>query len=429
MSFFDRYADKEFLPYLDAQDAGIPRPSDQDPMRGHGTHVGGIVMGGMYEKGAPKAGGENLLSPDVRRLLVYNPEVEKAQSAKPWLKIRYIPVGYGAGAAGTDPVAKLKQALDKADSASATIINMSLARTLTNVPNPYALPENLGKRILVVLAAGNATMPLASDINALPAKIEANRQLLIVASHDANGALSHFSNYGNPVELAAPGCQIRSWPQGEGDAQALSGTSMSTAVVSFASALVRSQWDAATGAAVRQRLLVSARYEPQLSLCDRARARTGIVSDPKECVRYGAMLDIEAAMLTRKDLLEYEVCADDSEMDCRTAIAVGELKAVTPSLVECIETKPDPALAYGGISRNGAVKRVAKGRYLIATEAGQAVGRVPLNWDMCDVSAEKAAEELRFDVAGLQLDGTTADTTQTLSVRLARVRRIVTRAN
>ncbi|MEI9849928.1 MAG: S8 family serine peptidase [Sphingomonas sp.] len=425
--FFDVLREKELLPFLDFEDAGLSRQDEADPMKGHGTHVGGIVLGGMYQKGTPKAGGDNLLEPNVRRLLLDNPNVEKAQDAKPWLTLRFVPLGYGSGAAATDPVDKLKKALEKGESASATIVNMSLARTLTSFSTPYALPETLRKDVLVILAAGNATMQLERDINALPAKLEASEQLLIVGSHDADGKLSHFSNYGDPVAIAAPGCQIQSWPNGDGAPQALSGTSMSTAVVTFAAALVRSQWGAVRGAALRHRLLVSARYESQLAQCDRAKAQTNVDTDPKECVSGGAMLDIEAAVIVRKDLIEYEECPGDSGKNCTRLTAVGNLSTVPQSIAGCIYPRPYPSMGYAGLTYNGAVKRIAKGRYAIASEAGQEVGRVPLRWDPCPVPEANSSDLILFDVTGLQLGGNTVDVPQRREIKISQLHRIVTR--
>lgn len=178
-------------------------------------------------------------------------------------------------------------------------------------------------------------MYLKRGILALPGQIEPNERLLIVGSHDADGKISHFSNYGDRVTIAAPGCQIASWTDGESKPQALSGTSMSTAVVSFAAALLNSQWETESGAELQHRLIVSARFEPRLSQCGRARALTRKPSDPQECIDHGAKLDIEAATLVIRDLIEYRQCSDEAGKVCLTKIEVGTLSSISPSFIEC----------------------------------------------------------------------------------------------
>lgn len=416
-----------FLPFLDPADKGN-QPDDKDPMRGHGTHIAGIVLGGMYEIGDPKKG-TNLLEPNVRRLLLDDPDVEKPSDAKPWLRMRFVPIGYGAGAAGTDPLEKLGKALSKAKGASAQIVNMSLTRILTSRPTPpYAIPDLKNKEwMLVVLAAGNATMALAPGVNALPAEIQKDPQLLIVASHDADGKLSEFSNYGNPVTIAAPGCQILSWVDGNKPAVALSGTSMSTAVVTFAAALLRSQWESARGLGLRNRLLAAAHYEPQLAKCGREKAKTGYSKDPIECVEHGARLDIAAAILVNRDLIEYEECPDESGKGCTSLTAVGGLIAVPPSIINCDYPQPPTSIEYRGLTKNGAVKRVAMGNFLVVSETGQEPGQYPSRWDSCKVPKAETSELIRFQVTGLQLSGETVPAPKNLEIKVSQLVRLVTR--
>lgn len=422
-SFFDVLRDG-FLPYFDASDAPL-RPRDADPMNGHGTYIGGIILGGMYQKGEPRAGGANLMAPDVRRLLLDNPDAD-TRAAKPWLKIRYVPLGYGPLGASIDPLDKLRGALEKDGGANITIVNMSLARILPSFSTPYTLPAGVKQQMLVVLAAGNATMQLEPSLGALPARLEESEQLLIVGSHDADGKLSYFSNYGESVALAAPGCQIKSWLDGDGAAQALSGTSMSTAVVSFAAALLRSQWDTSLGAALRHRLLVSARYEPRLAECDRAASQTKIDTDPRECVDHGAMLDIEAAVIMRKDLIEYEDCPDQPGKNCTKHELVGSLSAMPQSLLRCLHLNGFPGMTYFGLTKNAAIKRIADGSFAIVIEPGHGVGRVPLRWSSCPSADADSSDTIRFRVGGLQLDGTVSPE-QEIPVQTNRLIRLVTR--
>lgn len=420
--FFGLLQQGSFLPFVDRADAGIA-PEQNDPMAGHGTHIGGIVLGGSYETGKPREGGANLVEPNVRRLLLDKPDVKLPQDAKPWLTVRFVSVGFGAAAAGADPVAKLDTALLKGSAANSQIVNMSLTRILTSFSMPYRLPEG-SKNMLVVLAAGNSTMHLRKSGHALPARLEENDRMLIVASHDANGALSEFSNYGDLVGIAAPGCQIQSWIDGEQDPVALSGTSMATAVVTFAAALVRSQLEYATGTGLRNRLLASARYEPQLAQCERSAAKTKEMDAPRECVSHGAMLDIAAAIVVRRDLIEYEECPAESAKGCKTVTAVGELFSVPRALTRCIGEQD---MEYRGLSLNSGVKRVVRGTYLVASETGQEVGRLPLHWDSCPVSEAEESELVEFKVTGLQLNGQPVSQPSMIQIKTSQLVRLVTR--
>lgn len=427
-SFFDLFKNEEFLPYFDLEDAPA-KPSDAtDIMNGHGTFIGGVILGGMYQNGEPKADGSNLLEPDVRRLLLTRNQSGGASGfGRPWLTIRYAPIGYGPGATSVDPLARLIAALNKEGSWNTAIVNMSLARVLTSFPSPYALPKGFAPYMLVVMAAGNATMPLINEVNALPARIGESDQLLIVASHDADGQLSYFSNYGDRVLLAAPGCRIQSWSDGDGAPQALSGTSMSTAIVSFAAALVRSQWEASSGSALRNRLLVSARYSPLLAKCSRVRSKSTDDEGPDECVAHGSMLDIETAVMVSKDVFEYEDCANRIGKRCSTITAVGSISSVPQSLSRCATPRPDPRVMYAGLTRNAAIKRIEDGSFMVAFEPGQLVGKQPLHWTPCPRPDVSTSNPISFTVSGLQPDGSKVQDRR-IDIESSRLVRLVTRA-
>lgn len=421
VEFFEVLNRRGFSPFLDEEDAML-RPAGDDEMNGHGTHISGIILGGRYQAGTPTSG-ENLTVPNVRRLLL---EDATATHLKSWLKIRIAPLGWGSRGAQRDPVEKLANALKSRETAETRIVNISLARNMTSYPSLYTLPS-LDPSVLVVLAAGNATMHLEPSVMSLPTKLQKSEQLLLVGSHDADGTLSHFSNYGDRVVLAAPGCQIESWESGDGASQPLSGTSMSTAVVSFAAALVRSQWPNAMGAALRHRLIVSAKFEPRLSQCGRAKALTKRAYDPQECIDHGARLDIEAAALVSQDLIEFERCDGRNAKACTRYTAIGTLQAVPESLVDCMEERPAPRQGQGVLTYNAAIKRVGDGRFDIVTEEGQQVGTQPLKWDSCLVSETGLTERIQFRAEGTQLDGTNSNS-KIIPIEVKDLIRVVTRA-
>ncbi len=116
----------------------------------------------------------------------------------------------------------------------ADVINLSLCAVLNNcksLENALAYAEEKG--VTVVVCAGNAK----SDVkNFCPSHCET---ALTVASVNSNGFFSEgFSNFGNEIDLAAPGEGI-SGCNAQGKITTLNGTSMSAAFVSAAAAMFR----------------------------------------------------------------------------------------------------------------------------------------------------------------------------------------------
>jgi subtilisin family serine protease len=116
--------------------------------------------------------------------------------------------------------------------------------------------------IIVVAAAGNDS----TDALVYPCQYEG---VICVASHDPDGKISEFSNFGSGVDIAAPGFSILSTIDQEADPIYFtdrqgydfdSGTSFASPFVAGAAAILRSE--GFTEAETRARLLVGTRQKP-----------------------------------------------------------------------------------------------------------------------------------------------------------------------
>ncbi|MDR6225346.1 S8 family peptidase [Desmospora profundinema] len=181
--------------------------NDQDPMdeQGHGTHCAGIAAAAT-DNGIGIAG----MAPDVT---IYAVRVLDAN-----------------GSGSYDAIAK--GIIDAADAGS-DVISMSLggsqgSRTLEEAVN-YAHEQGS----VVVAAAGNSS----TNAPSYPAYYE---NAIAVAATDENDRLANFSNYGDWVDVAAPGVNILStMPNNQYQNQ--SGTSMATPYVAGLAGLIASQ--------------------------------------------------------------------------------------------------------------------------------------------------------------------------------------------
>lgn len=134
---------------------------------------------------------------------------------------------------GSGTLANVAKGITDAADRGAKVISLSLggsssSRTLKNAVN-YAIK----KGVAVVAAAGND----GSSDPSYPAYYD---NVISVAATDSNDELADFSNYGDWVDVAAPGVDIYSTVPG-GGYESLSGTSMATPLVAGIAGLLASQ--------------------------------------------------------------------------------------------------------------------------------------------------------------------------------------------
>lgn len=198
----------------------LPENGEAQHVAGHGTHIAGAILGGQWldPAGSLYALNEN----------------------ESWLRLRIIPLSAGEKAVSR---AALNEAAQRVGLARPDIVNMSVRYGVTR---DQRLTNVISDRtdVLFIVAAGNDGRDVQrkefSQRTLTPANLggSANPNVITVAAEDGQGYLTHFSNYGTEnVDIAAPGCNIPSWLDGE-HVTALSGTSQATAVVSFTAALL-----------------------------------------------------------------------------------------------------------------------------------------------------------------------------------------------
>ncbi len=180
----------------------------------HGTHCAGIA-GATVNNGVGIAG----IAPGVRLMIVRVGEDRTI----------YYPV----------------EGMIYAAENGADVISMSFSGLNASVFERDAVAFAISKGAVVVAAAGND----GSTARNYPAAYD---NVIAVGATDPTGALAHFSNRGDWVDMAAPGTRILSTSiQGY---KYLDGTSMATPLVAGIAALVRAQQPSADPQTVRARL-------------------------------------------------------------------------------------------------------------------------------------------------------------------------------
>jgi subtilisin family serine protease len=192
---------------------------DGSDCNGHGTHVAGTVGGTTY--GVAKG---------VRLIAV---RVLNCSGSGSWSGV----------AAGVDwAVGHHNQATRRA------VGNMSLGGG-ANTTVDDAVRRAIADGITMALAAGNSS---ANACNYSPARVS---EAITVGSTTSSDARSSFSNYGNCVDLFAPGSSITSaWHTGSSATNTISGTSMASPHVAGAAALYLAEFPSSTPQQVRDGL-------------------------------------------------------------------------------------------------------------------------------------------------------------------------------
>ncbi|HEY9577398.1 MAG TPA: S8 family peptidase [Pseudobacillus sp.] len=180
-----------------------PNNPPQDD-NGHGTHVAGIISS-VPNNGEGVAG-----------ITWYNPIIP-------------VKVLNSDGMGGSFDVAKgIRWATDH----GADVINLSLGNYQPSAVMEDAIRYAMKKDVVVVSAAGN-------DNSSQPSFPAAYPGVLGVAAVDWEGRRAPFSNYGDYIDIAAPGVHIAS-TFFRGQYASLSGTSMAAPHVSALAGLIRS---------------------------------------------------------------------------------------------------------------------------------------------------------------------------------------------
>jgi hypothetical protein len=145
-------------------------------------------------------------------------------------------------------------------------------------------------RLLIVAAAGNDNRRDIGPDAVYPARSASESdQIISVAAHDANNAITEFSNFSNKhVDLAAPGCSVRHAvePTNGGAAH---GTSFAAPLVTMTVALLRSF--GVQPPEVKMRLRASVDFDPAL----------------EDYVAWSGRLNIAKALAVYQDVLEMRV--------------------------------------------------------------------------------------------------------------------------
>ncbi|MFM7014685.1 MAG: S8 family serine peptidase [Actinomycetota bacterium] len=169
---------------------------------GHGTHVAGTIGGKTYG-------------------------VAKSVTLVPVRVLNCQGSGTNSGViAGMDWVVANATAPNK------SVVNMSLGGGASQAVDD-AVNRLVTKGVTTVVAAGNST---ADACTASPARASA---AITVAASDRTDTLATFSNFGNCVDIIAPGVSITSaWPSSTTATNTISGTSMASPHVAGAVALI-----------------------------------------------------------------------------------------------------------------------------------------------------------------------------------------------
>jgi hypothetical protein len=207
---------------LNFLNSGVGSPNK---LSGHGTHVTGLVLGGPeWSSHEEDVFGKNSTS---------------------WVRI----IEFNVGRGGADLLPGSQDALAKKIGLYATpsIVNMSISYdgSVFGIPSDFSFmnpssPEHAETPHLYVVAAGNDSGNAFDYFPAALGGIGSDTAVITVAASGKQRTLTKFTNKGSSVDVAAPGCNIRSWIDDKDSVVELSGTSQAAPTVTFEAALIRS---------------------------------------------------------------------------------------------------------------------------------------------------------------------------------------------
>jgi len=150
---------------------------------------------------------------------------------------------------GTGPTSAVIKGVDlvTANGSKPGVVNMSLGGAASEALDA-AVTNSVNAGFFYAVAAGNES---TDACNGSPSRLGSIDGLMTVAATDTNEQEPGFSNYGNCVDIWAPGVSILSTKMG-GGTQVLSGTSMASPHVAGAAALFLSSNPTATPAQVEK---------------------------------------------------------------------------------------------------------------------------------------------------------------------------------
>ena len=138
---------------------------------------------------------------------------------------------------GSGSTSDIADGIQWAADQGADVINLSLGGGGYTQTMKNAVSYATGQGALVVAAAGNDGTQGVS----YPAGYS---ECLAVSALDPDESLASYSQYGDSVELAAPGTNVLStWPEPGTQYNSISGTSMATPAVAGTAGLTLAQWD------------------------------------------------------------------------------------------------------------------------------------------------------------------------------------------
>ena len=227
-----------------------------DPI-GHGTHVAGTI--GAYDNGDSVVG----IAPGAR---IYSVKVLPAFTDGTMSDV----------ICGLDWVAARSSTID--------VVNMSLGGGLLGPsescgvePMHQAFCNVVNRGVTIVVAAGNftddakyyapasyneaITVSAYADLDGKQGGLAGCHYVPSTDATECDDSMASFSNYGQDIDIAAPGVDIKSTAPGGGTAT-YSGTSMASPHVAGAAALVIAQQGKMSPASVKARLLLCAEPGP-----------------------------------------------------------------------------------------------------------------------------------------------------------------------